>query len=97
MNAIGSSFEEEDLKLILKTPNIHGIIIPKVSEIRDLKTVIKGIGSRNFDLYPCIESAKGLMNIREILVGDSRVKGVFFAAEDYCADAVRSFRDHLRG
>jgi citrate lyase beta subunit len=90
MNAIGSSFENEDLELIKKKSGIHGIVIPKVSSVNDLEVVYNGINGRNFDLYPCIESAKGLLNIKEILK-DSRIKGVFFAAEDYCADAVRKF------
>ncbi len=74
--------------MIKRKDGIHGIIIPKVSTIKDLNFVKKAIGQQVYDLYPCIESAKGLLNIREILEGDSRIRGVFFAAEDYCADAV---------
>lgn len=91
INSLGSSFEKEDLDLIKSKDGINGIIIPKVSAIDDLNFVLKGIDQKQYDLYPCIESAKGLLNIKEILKGDSRIKGVFFAAEDYCADAVISF------
>lgn len=88
MNSVGSSFEKEDLDMINSKSGISGIIIPKVSSCKDLSFVLKGIDQREYDLYPCIESAKGLLNIKEILGSDTRIKGVFFAAEDYCADAV---------
>jgi citrate lyase subunit beta-like protein len=91
MNSVGSSFEKKDLDLIKSMEGINGIIIPKVSTIKDLNFVLKEIDQKDYDLFPCIESAKGLLNIKEILEGDPRIKGVFFAAEDYCADAVNYY------
>jgi citrate lyase subunit beta-like protein len=40
----------------------------------------------NMKLLACIESALGLLNIREIIASDKRVDGLVFAAEDYCTD-----------
>ena len=96
MNSVGSLFENDDLDVIIKKSGVDGIVIPKVSTVNDLDAVLKRIKDKMFDLYPCVESARGLLNLKDIIRLDSRVKGVFFAAEDYCADAVRlmtKFRD----
>jgi citrate lyase subunit beta-like protein len=37
-------------------------------------------------LIACIETAKGLLNIRSITQSDPRISSLIFAAEDYCAD-----------
>ena len=42
----------------------------------------------NIRMLASIESAMGLLNIREIATADPRIEGLVFAAEDYCADTV---------
>ncbi|KAJ1674463.1 hypothetical protein EV182_003221 [Spiromyces aspiralis] len=37
-------------------------------------------------LVACIETALGLLNIREIATADPRIDALLFAAEDYCSD-----------
>jgi citrate lyase subunit beta-like protein len=47
------------------------------------------VGSRRdapVRLIACIESALGVMNLREIAGADARLDGLVFASEDYCAD-----------
>jgi citrate lyase beta subunit len=39
-----------------------------------------------FKLFLGIESAKGILNLKEILTADPRIEGVYLGAEDYIAD-----------
>nr|CAG8504032.1 1633_t:CDS:10 [Entrophospora candida] len=82
INAVGSGLELEDLNVVLRSKRLEGIVIPKVRSAKDVQFVSRMIDSiapdntrSNIRLLASIESAMGIMNIKEI-----------FAAEDYCAD-----------
>ncbi|CAJ0870403.1 7187_t:CDS:10 [Entrophospora sp. SA101] len=93
INAVGSGLELEDLNVVLRSKRLEGIVIPKVRSAKDVQFVSRMIDSiapdntrSNIRLLASIESAMGIMNIKEIVTSDLRLDGLIFAAEDYCAD-----------
>ncbi|ORX56945.1 Phosphoenolpyruvate/pyruvate domain-containing protein [Hesseltinella vesiculosa] len=93
INAVGSGFELDDLNVILHTKRLQAIVIPKVQDARDIQFVSKMIDAVAIDsqkervkLIASIESARGIMNLKEIANADERLDALVFAAEDYCAD-----------
>ncbi|KAI8867910.1 Phosphoenolpyruvate/pyruvate domain-containing protein [Ramicandelaber brevisporus] len=93
INAIGSGLELDDLQIVLQSRHLNVILIPKVQSARDISFVSRAIDllapaetRSSIKLVASIESALGVMNIREIASADPRVDALLFAAEDYCAD-----------
>ena len=94
INAIGSGMAEEDLEFVVPArPN--AIVIPKVSDAEQVKWVSDKIGELEtrdsielgtIALIGMIESARGLLNLREIVSADARLQALIFGAEDYAAD-----------
>jgi citrate lyase subunit beta-like protein len=84
--------ETDDLKAILESRNLQAILIPKVESKEHIKYVshmIDTIGSKDrqhdVKILASIESAVGLLNVKDIILADKRVEGLVFAAEDYSA------------
>ncbi|KAJ2745943.1 hypothetical protein GGI20_001758 [Coemansia sp. BCRC 34301] len=92
INAIGSGLERDDLNIILQSEKLDTIMIPKVETPRDIQYVSKLIdelalpSSKDIRIIAGIETALGIVNIRDIARADKRVDALLFAAEDYCAD-----------
>ncbi|CAO3617485.1 unnamed protein product [Cunninghamella blakesleeana] len=93
INAIGSGQELDDLNVILHSKRLQAIVIPKVQSAKDIHFVSRMIDSVAVDsqrerikLIASVESALGIMNLKEISTADERVDALIFAAEDYCAD-----------
>ncbi|KAG2183217.1 hypothetical protein INT43_006221 [Umbelopsis isabellina] len=94
INAVGSGLELDDLNVVLHTKRLQAIVIPKVQSARDIQFVSRMIDSvapesnsrPNIRLIASVESAMGIMNLREIATADPRLDALIFAAEDYCAD-----------
>ncbi|ORY97979.1 Pyruvate/Phosphoenolpyruvate kinase-like domain-containing protein [Syncephalastrum racemosum] len=93
MNAVGSGLELDDLNVILRSKRLQAIVIPKVQSAKDIHFVSRMIDSiaiesqrERIRLIASIESALGIMNIKEIATADPRLDALIFAAEDYCAD-----------
>ncbi|KAI8083998.1 Pyruvate/Phosphoenolpyruvate kinase-like domain-containing protein [Gilbertella persicaria] len=85
--------ELDDLNVILHSNRLQAIVIPKVQSAKDIQFVSRMIDSvavetqrERIRLIASIESALGLMNIKEIVTADPRLDALIFAAEDYCAD-----------
>ncbi|KAI8328246.1 Pyruvate/Phosphoenolpyruvate kinase-like domain-containing protein [Chlamydoabsidia padenii] len=85
--------ELDDLNVILHSKRLQAIVIPKVQSAKDVQFVSSMIDAVAVDsqkqrirLIASIESALGLMNIKEISLADERLDALIFAAEDYCAD-----------
>jgi citrate lyase subunit beta-like protein len=77
---------DERLELLFFS-NLLYSIFSKRKEKKDKK----GNGGKcnrrsGLNLIACIETAKGLLNIRSITQSDPRISSLVFAAEDYCAD-----------
>ncbi|CCM01879.1 uncharacterized protein FIBRA_03950 [Fibroporia radiculosa] len=106
LNSINTPFFQNDIAQALRIPSIRTIVMPKIHSAQDLHHVSREIyaatqfyGVRNPREQPVcivasIESAKSMINLREIAAWQSEhgpVLGVtlgalLFAAEDYCAD-----------
>ncbi|KAJ8662805.1 hypothetical protein O0I10_000981 [Lichtheimia ornata] len=93
INAIGTGLELDDLNVILHSKRLQAIVIPKVQSAKDINFVSRMIDSvavesqrERIRLIASVESALGIMNIREIATADPRLDALIFAAEDYCAD-----------
>ncbi|KAF8942034.1 hypothetical protein BGZ47_006940 [Haplosporangium gracile] len=93
INAVGSGLEFDDLNVVLRSSRLQAIVIPKVQSAKDVQFVSQMVDSvapfitrKNVRIIASIESALGIMNLKEIATADPRVDALVFAAEDYCAD-----------
>ncbi|ORZ41351.1 Pyruvate/Phosphoenolpyruvate kinase-like domain-containing protein [Catenaria anguillulae PL171] len=93
INAVGSGLEVDDLNVILHSTRLQCIVIPKVNTASDVQFVDRMIDSiapesnrPNIRLIACIESAMGLLNLREIASSSPRLDALVYASEDLCAD-----------
>ncbi|KAI8619924.1 Pyruvate/Phosphoenolpyruvate kinase-like domain-containing protein [Chytriomyces sp. MP71] len=94
INSVGSGFETQDLASILPLPSLDAVLLPKVntpSDIRFLNAQIDALAhdASKVKILASIESAQGLVNLKEILEADRekrRIEALVFAAEDFCAD-----------
>ncbi|HET9589111.1 MAG TPA: CoA ester lyase [Anaerolineales bacterium] len=93
INSIGSGIEKYDLAAALAT-NPDAIVVPKIEsadqvrwasehiETYELSSNVK-VGS--IRLLLGVETAKGILNLREIAEADPRLEAIIFGAEDYAA------------
>ncbi|KJE96847.1 hypothetical protein CAOG_07108 [Capsaspora owczarzaki ATCC 30864] len=88
-----ASLAVEDLTAVLQSPKLQGIVIPKVEYASDVLFVSEFINSvapassrGEIRLLAAIESAVGLLNLREIAASCPRLDALIFASEDLCAD-----------
>ncbi|KAI8388151.1 Pyruvate/Phosphoenolpyruvate kinase-like domain-containing protein, partial [Radiomyces spectabilis] len=88
-----SGEELDDLNVILHSKRLQAIVIPKVQSAKDIQFVSRMIDAVAVEsqrdrirLIASVESALGIMNLREIATADPRLDAMIFAAEDYCAD-----------
>ncbi|PVZ98509.1 hypothetical protein BB558_005485 [Smittium angustum] len=93
INSIGSGLELDDLQVILQSKNLKTILIPKVQSSNDINIVSNMIDTiapkenqGEIRIIAAIESALGIMNIKEISTCNPRVDSLLFASEDYCSD-----------
>ncbi|KAJ2160472.1 hypothetical protein GGF46_002234 [Coemansia sp. RSA 552] len=93
INSIGSGLELDDLNVVLQSEQLDVIMVPKVESPQDIHFVVQLIEAlapaktrADIKIIAGIETALGLLNIREIALADKRVDALLFAAEDYCAD-----------
>ncbi|KAI9179788.1 hypothetical protein H9P43_005118 [Blastocladiella emersonii ATCC 22665] len=103
INAIGTGLELDDLTVILRSSRLECIVIPKVQSAQDVAFVDRMIDSLavesnrgNIRLIACIESALGLLNLREIASSSPRLDALVFASEDLCADMSMVRTPHRR-
>jgi citrate lyase subunit beta-like protein len=93
INSVGSGFEKFDLAAAIAT-NPDSIVLPKVEtaaqvraiseyiEIYELSSKLKIGGIR---MLVGVETAKGILNLKEIAEADRRLDAIIFGAEDYAA------------
>ncbi|HJM99659.1 MAG TPA: CoA ester lyase [Acidimicrobiales bacterium] len=84
-NPVSSEFFESDLEAF--SPYLDGIVIPKISSVKELQTAEKILSTTSFAsrIVVGIETVKGLVSAQEILSSNS-VIATYFGAEDYIAD-----------
>lgn len=93
INSIGSGLEKRDLVAALAT-NPDSIVVPKIESADQVKWVSEHIESYELSsnlsigairLLIGVETAKGILNLREIAEADKRLGAIIFGAEDYAA------------
>lgn len=100
INPVGSGLENDDLDAILPA-HPDGIVIPKVQDAGQVQWVSRKIAEAEklygwepgaIVLLVLIESARGVVNLKEIAGADPRLQGLIFGAEDLAGDigAVRT-------
>ena len=93
INSVGSGLEKYDLAAALAA-NPDVVVVPKVetaTQVRAISDYIemyersarKAMGS--IRMLVGVETAKGIMNLKEIAESDRRLEAVIFGAEDYVA------------
>ena len=94
VNAYDTEFCYGDICSIV-SENLDGIVLPKLESLEDLRSIDwllgnleqeRGLPNGSIDLMPIIETAVGLVNIREIARTDTRVKRLAFGGGDYTRD-----------
>jgi citrate lyase beta subunit len=98
INPVGSGLEANDLKTVVPA-RPDGIVVPKVNDAGEIRWVSKTVrrlqaehGLPPIILIAIVESARGIVNLREIAAADARLEALIFGAEDYASDvgAVRT-------
>ena len=93
INSIGSGVEKYDLAAALAT-NPDSIVVPKietpeqvawVSEHIETYELSSNINVGSIRLLIGVETAKGILNLKEIAEADKRLEAIIFGAEDYAA------------
>jgi citrate lyase subunit beta-like protein len=93
INNIGSGLEKRDLVAALAT-NPDAIVVPKIETAEQVKWVSEHIESYELSsnlnigairLLIGVETAKGILNLKEIAESDKRLEAIIFGAEDYAA------------
>lgn len=93
INSFGSGFEKFDLAAAVAT-NPDTIVVPKVesaaqvrsiSEYIEMYEVSAKMGVGTIRMLVGVETAKGILNLKEIAEADKRLDALIFGAEDYAA------------
>lgn len=93
INPIGSGLEEFDLASALAA-NPDTIVVPKMENADQVKWVSERIETYELSsklnlgkirLLVGVETAKGIMNLKEIAGADKRLEAIIFGGEDYAA------------
>jgi citrate lyase beta subunit len=93
INSIGSGFEKDDLASALAS-RPDSIVMPKIETPEQVKWVSERIESYELSnklnigsirLLIGLETAKGILNLKEIAEAGKRLEAIIFGAEDYAA------------
>lgn len=93
INSIGSGFEKDDLVSALAAQP-DSIIVPKIESAEQVQWVSDQIESFELSnklnlgsirLLVGVETAKGILNLKEIAEADKRLEAIIFGGEDYAA------------
>src|SRR5688572_15255653 len=93
INSVGSGFEKFDLAAALAT-NPDSIVVPKVetaAQVRAISDYIEmyelsaRMAIRKIRMLVGVETARGILNIKDIAEADRRLEAIIFGAEDYAA------------
>ena len=100
INSVGSGMEKYDLAAALTT-NPDAIVVPKIESAEQVKWVSDHIETHELSsnknigtvrLLVGVETAKGILKLKEIAEADKRLEAIIFGGEDYAASlgAVRT-------
>lgn len=94
INAVNSEWSEADLQTVAPA-HPDGIVLPKVQAARHVQEISHQLAiiehkhnwpAGGIRLLAIIETARGIMNLREIAESDPRLEGMIFGAEDLASD-----------
>lgn len=94
VNPISSEFYLDDISACVEA-SVDGIVLPKVKTRENVLTIVSCLRNlqasqtevNNFiALFPLIEDAQAVLNVREIAGASKAVKGLIFGHEDYLND-----------
>lgn len=94
VNAYDTEFCHGDIDAIV-TGGLDGIVLPKLESAADIKSVDwllsnlerdRGLPVGGIEIMPIIETATGVVNIREIVTAGTRVRRLAFGGGDYTRD-----------
>lgn len=85
VNAPSSAHFADDLAAL--TPELAGVVVPKLESARDVQSVVDALQARGLSLpiLAGLETAGGVWNAREVM-GHPAVRWAYFGAEDYTTD-----------
>jgi citrate lyase beta subunit len=91
INRVGSVLEAADLRTILPG-RPDGVVIPKVESAAEVRVVARRTAALGVPLLALIETARGIVHLREIARAHPRLEALLFGAEDLAGDigAVRT-------
>jgi citrate lyase beta subunit len=93
INSFGSGFEKFDLVAAVAT-NPDAIVVPKIETARQVKEISEYIEMYEHSskmevgsirMLVGVETAKGILNLKEIAEADKRLEAIIFGAEDFAA------------
>jgi citrate lyase beta subunit len=93
INGVGSGLEKYDLAAAVAT-NPEAVVVPKVETAQQVRAISEYIeiyerSSRmpvgTIRMLIGVETAKGVLNLKEIAESDRRLEAIIFGAEDYAA------------
>lgn len=94
INSLSSDLFTADLEAVAG-PSLDGIVIPKVETAADIHLIdetlstaekASGRSPNAIRLFVLIETALGVMNLKEITQASQRIEGLLFGAEDLAVD-----------
>jgi citrate lyase subunit beta-like protein len=95
INSFGSGFEKFDLAAAVAA-NPNSIVVPKIETAQQVRSIseyieIYELSSRmnigSIRMLVGVETARGILNLKEIAEADKRLEAIIFGAEDYAASA----------
>jgi len=93
INSFGSGFEKFDLAAAVAA-NPDAVVVPKIETGRQVREISEYIEMYELSskmpvgsirLLVGLETARGLLNVKEIAEADNRLEAIIFGAEDYAA------------
>jgi len=94
VNPLGSPYHQADINACI-LGEADGVVLPKTRSQEDIKSVTSAMMGDSKEggfsrplpaLFPLIESAEAVLNLREIAHGSFLTKGLIFGHEDYLND-----------
>jgi citrate lyase beta subunit len=85
LNPIGSGFEHDDLTAVLPY-RPDSLMLPKIERAEQVQWIDQQLEGTNIRLLPIIETARGIVDLREIATASDRLDALIFGAEDLAGD-----------
>jgi len=92
VNAVETGLALEDLRVVLQGKDLDTIVVPKVESAGDLTFISNVLDDSNHPnkssvkILALLESARSIIDIRQIITSTPRLSGLIFAAEDFAKD-----------